>query len=74
MYSYREKNLKQMPCARYCSIFSDAKVNKTDRLLSLMAPMFWFITYVTRLTCLKVRFFIYEVRVNITHRARMEFK
>lgn len=48
--------------------------SEQDRLLSLMAPMFWLITYMTQLTCLKVRLLTCEVRVTVTHRARMEFK
>lgn len=48
--------------------------SEQDRLLSLMALMFWLIIYMTQLTCLKVRLLTCEVRVTITHRACMEFK
>lgn len=73
MYSHRKKILS-IYYVPGTVLYSVAQKKTRQRLLSLMAPMFWLITYVTQLTCLKVRFLIYEGRVNITHRARMEFK
>lgn len=45
-----------------------------NRFISLIAPVFWLIIYVTQLTCLKVKFVTYKLRVSITHRAHMELK